>query len=177
MAEHSICQPKPRPHGLSHSICRWPGTPLNFHSAKSQMSRFSQLHALARLQAVAVQVRQLAVAVLARGVEIDAVRRAVGVALRFQVADEGDLLGDVVRGAAPDGGRQDIQGRRSPSNARVNSAAMSQADLPLRALRASILSSPLSPSDVRWPTSVMFITWRTCKPLNSSARRRPSTNR
>jgi hypothetical protein len=58
---------------LSHSICRWPGTPLNFHSAKSQMSRFSQLHALARLQAVAVQVRQLAVAVLARGVEIDAV--------------------------------------------------------------------------------------------------------
>lgn len=67
--------------------------------------------------------------------------------------------------------------RRSPSNARVNSAAMSQADLPLRALRASILSSPLSASDVRWPTSVMFITWRTCKPLNSSARRKPSTNR
>ena len=38
---------------------------------------------------------------------------------------------------------------------------MSHADLPVRRAPFSILSSPVSASDVRWPTSVMFITWRT----------------
>ena len=49
--------------------------------------------------------------------------------------------------------------------------------LPARAAAASILSSPASASSVRWPTSVMLMTWVTRQPSSSRARLRRSANR
>ena len=105
-----MCQPgKPRPQGLSHSICRC-SSPLNFHSAKSVGERLSPSSTRWPARRPGdVEPRQVAVAFQARGVEVDAVGGAVGEALALDVGDEGDLLGDVVGGARPDGGRQDAQ--------------------------------------------------------------------
>ncbi len=67
--------------------------------------------------------------------------------------------------------------RMSARNAAVYSSAISQAVLPVRREPFSILSSPVSASDVRWPTSVMFITWFTRYPFHASTRFSTSSNR
>ena len=65
----------------------------------------------------------------------------------------------------------------SARNASVKYAATSHAVLPVRRDPFSILSSPSSASDVRWPTSVMFITWLTRWPFQRSTRFKTSSNR
>ena len=101
-----MCQPgKPLPHGLSHSICRFSPGGENFHSAKSVgLALLAELDALAGFEPVDVEAREIAVVGLLRRVEVDAVGRAVRVAVALDVGDERDLLGDVVGRAAQDVG-------------------------------------------------------------------------
>ena len=71
----------------------------------------SEVDALAAFETGAIQSRQVAIAGLPAGVEIHAVRRAVGVAVLLDVGDELDLLADVVGRAAENGRRLDVQRR------------------------------------------------------------------
>ena len=61
-----------------------------------------EINALATLQTFNVETGEVAVVVQARGVEVQAVVRAVRVAFFFDGGDGGDLLADVVGGPAPD---------------------------------------------------------------------------
>ena len=70
-----------------------------------------------------------------------------------------------------------LSSRMSARKASVYSAAISHAVLPVRREPFSILSSPVSASEVRWPTSVMFITWLTTRPFQTSTRFSTSSNR
>ena len=58
----------------------------------------AHFHPRALLQALHLETRQPAVALEARRIEVDAVVGAVGEALGLEVADQGDLLGDVAGG-------------------------------------------------------------------------------
>jgi hypothetical protein len=59
----------------------------------------------------------------------------------------------------------------------VYSFAISHADMPVRRAPFSILSSPVSASEVRWPTSVMFITCLSAYPFQRRTRFSTSSNR
>ena len=83
---------------------------LNFHRAKSVGLRFSPISIRAPACRPSIS-RRPRIAVIGQfgGIEVDAVGGAVGEALVFDAADEIDLFGDVIGGAAPDGRLQDVQ--------------------------------------------------------------------
>ena len=60
------------------------------------------------------------------GIEIDAVRGAVGKPLFFQGLDQRNLIRYRIRGFAPDGGRQDIQ----PRNILLEGLGIMRSDFP-----------------------------------------------
>ena len=90
-----------------------------------------------------------------------AVSNLIGEALLLELGHHGDLLRDMVRGLAEHVHGQDFQ--RSDvlkEGLRVHGRDV-PSGLPSRLAPTSSLSSPVSESEVRCPTSVMFITRRT----------------
>ena len=112
MAEHSMCQPgKPTPQGLSHSIWRFWSRRAEF--PQGEIGGIALLaHVDARVPACRPSMsrrRQGAVIRQLGGIEVDAVRGAVGEAFGLDAVDELDLFLDVVGCPAPDGRLEDIQ--------------------------------------------------------------------
>src|SRR5262249_10905816 len=105
-----------------------------------------------------VEAREVTVVVEPGRIEVDAVARAIRKAFRFDALDEGDLLGNVIRRPAPDTGIDDVEAPQIVAERLGVLFGDLPRGLPLRREPASILSSPVSASEVRWPTSVMFIT-------------------
>ena len=69
----------------------------------------SEINALAALQARDVETGEVAIVAQARGVEVQAVVRAVRVTFFLDGGDGRDLLANVVGGAAPDVGGEDVE--------------------------------------------------------------------
>ena len=118
------------------------------------------LHALAHAhgQVLLVVVVEDVVLLQLGGVEVHVAPRLVGVALVQQSGDDLDILVDAAGGGLDGVGLSDVQ----LAAVLEEGVGVELGDLhdglvlPLGAL--SILSSPVSASELRWPTSVMFIT-------------------
>ena len=97
---------------------------------------FVHCHPGARLLPSHVKPRKLPVFRLSGGIEVDAVRRPIGVAVRLDLAHRLDHLGDMVGGLAPDGRFEDLEA----GEVVLERLRVEVGDLPRR---ASLLARPL----------------------------------
>ena len=82
-------------------------------------------------------------------VEVDAIVSFICEAFFLEFLDELDLLGNVIGRFTPNRGHLDIECSKVCFEGLVYSSAISHADLPIRLAPSSILSSPVSASEVK----------------------------